>query len=193
MNKKQKGQGAIEYLILVGGAILIVSIVVAIIIGLGSRGSTDVDQSFNLLSEIYDRELANLYHDPVVLTAPSINNLTPTWSYCDQTTIRIRITFDWVPQSEGTHSFHILNSSENKIPFRVGDDTSDSYTLTSTGEPQQITARFNVPILGSENPNPLDPIDNCLNKTYTLVLQTEKDGEVVKTTRAFSYPSFEPA
>jgi len=39
-----KGQGALEYLLLIGGAILVAVIVIALIVGLGSSGGTEASQ-----------------------------------------------------------------------------------------------------------------------------------------------------
>ncbi|MFA5745336.1 MAG: class III signal peptide-containing protein [archaeon] len=81
MNLKTKGQGAIEYLLIIGGAILVAVIVVSIIISMSSK-STDNTSKQN---EKYENFLDNTIISPIILavdcstTAVTFTiNLSPT-------------------------------------------------------------------------------------------------------------------
>jgi len=60
--KEKKAQGALEYLLIIGGAIVLAAIVIAIVINVSKTSKTDVnkygDQYTNILEDA-NKELAN--------------------------------------------------------------------------------------------------------------------------------------
>lgn len=52
MKFNKKGQGALEYLLLIGGAVLIAVIVIALLVGMGSSGRQTTQQNANTTNQI---------------------------------------------------------------------------------------------------------------------------------------------
>ncbi len=53
--KENKAQGALEYLLIIGGAIVLAAIVIAIVVNVASKPKTDI----NTYSNQYDQTLAD--------------------------------------------------------------------------------------------------------------------------------------
>jgi len=51
--KDEKAQGALEYLLIIGGSIVLAAVVIAIVINLGKKGGSDV----NSQTEVYTNTL----------------------------------------------------------------------------------------------------------------------------------------
>jgi len=51
--KETKGQGALEYLLIIGGAIMIAAVVIAIIVKVGGSGKTAADGASTDINSLY--------------------------------------------------------------------------------------------------------------------------------------------
>ena len=58
--KEKKAQGALEYLLIIGGAIVLAAIVIAIIVNVASKPKTDINKYSNQYQTILDDANKNL-------------------------------------------------------------------------------------------------------------------------------------
>ena len=104
MNKKFKGQGALEYLLLIGGAVLIAVIVIALLVGMGGQ-SRD--------SAAAQAEKANQATD--VPQPSQIVQVLANYDDCNPAG-DTNFTFSWRPLGEGgSHEVYVLDSSNNDV------------------------------------------------------------------------------
>jgi len=75
--KFNKGQGALEYLLLIGGAVLIAVIVIALLVGLGGQGRKDAQGQATNLGEIQGQTPQAAMLTNVIYAS---SNLTLTWA-----------------------------------------------------------------------------------------------------------------
>ncbi len=54
-----RGQGALEYLLLIGGAVLIAAVVISLLVSMAGQGTNSADQASHALSQSY-HELSGL-------------------------------------------------------------------------------------------------------------------------------------
>lgn len=77
--KFNKGQGALEYLLLIGGAVLIAVIVIALLVGLGGQGRKDAQGQATNLGEIQGQTPQAAMLTNVIINTDR-NELTLTWA-----------------------------------------------------------------------------------------------------------------
>ncbi len=110
MMKKIKGQGALEYLLLIGGAVLIAVIVIALLVGMGGQSrDTAIDQATKAQQALDQPQ------------APSIISIVP-----DTCTANVdgNITVNWSKVGEGgTYMLYVYDYS--------GDQIDDGYNVTT--------------------------------------------------------------
>jgi hypothetical protein len=102
--KNKKGQGALEYLLLIGGAVLIAVIVIALLVGMGGQSRDTAQDASDKAQQATD-----------VPQPAQIVSVTALRAECDPTADS-NITVNWRPLGEGgSYDLHILDSSNDII------------------------------------------------------------------------------
>ena len=111
MFKKKKGQGALEYLLLIGGAVLIAVIVIALLVGMGSQSRDTAQDQANRVQQATD-----------VPQPAQIVSVVAKYNDCDTGTGKI--TVSWRPLGEGgSHAMVVLNSNGVELNLDGGSST----------------------------------------------------------------------
>lgn len=173
MNKKFKGQGALEYLLLIGGAVLIAVIVIALLVGMGNQSRESVSDSADAAARATD------------LPQPAIiSSVTARAADCDNTTGEASLTFSWTPLTEGgSHEvivrsrnvdLNVLNVSEGEVDNLDPNNLSNiKIDLNKLQRADGISENFTI--------------YNC-GDTYTLHVITRKnDNSVTSQGKSFSW------
>lgn len=168
MNRKYKGQGALEYLLLIGGAVLIAVIVIALLVGMGG-------QSRDAAQEQADRaqQAADVPQPAQIVSVDSPRN------GCIADNTVAPVTFTWRPIGEGgVYSLSVTDSAGNDLNVTglgAGFDADDL-------DPTDTTAiAITVDISGGAL--------NC-GDSYYLQIETTKNQQTVRSQRyRFSWSS----
>ena len=143
MNKKFKGQGALEYLLLIGGAVLIAVIVIALLVGMGGQSrdsaAAQAEKANQATVVPQPSQIVQVFADGAPCrSALSATPVTP-----------VDFNFSWRPLGEGgSHKVYLKDASNT-----VYEDTN--LTVTHSGS--------------TISPNDLDPNKvNGLNVSLTL-------------------------
>jgi len=124
MFKKKKGQGALEYLLLIGGAVLIAVIVIALLVGMGSQSRDTAQDQANRVQQATD----------VPQPAQIVSVVA---KYNDCTSTEGKITVSWRSLgSGGSNEMVVLNSNGTELNI----DGSTSKVLN----PNQLTFQATV-------------------------------------------------
>ena len=109
MFKKKKGQGALEYLLLIGGAVLIAVIVIALLVGMGGQSRDTAQDQANRVQQATD-----------VPQPAQIVSVRAPYDDCGAGTI----TVSWRPLGEGgTNEMVVLNSNGEELNLDGGSST----------------------------------------------------------------------
>jgi hypothetical protein len=159
MNKKYKGQGALEYLLLIGGAVLIAVIVIALLVGMGGQ-SRD--------SAAAQAEKANQATD--VPQPSQIVQVVAPYARCNSTTGVADFNFSWRPLGEGG-SHEVLVKDSSNFEYR---DTNLSVNagaiITTDLNPNEVNG-LNVALT-------LNSGSKC-GDSYYLYIKTTKNNQTV--------------
>jgi len=124
--KKAKGQGALEYLLLIGGAVLIAVIVIALLVGMGSSSRQS--------AQTQGSNASNILGAP---QAASIVSVTPTFD-CNtsSTATPVLVTFQ-TATTGGSNTLTLYNYNAGTGAYTsIGTSTTTSgtgpYTMTAT-------------------------------------------------------------
>ena len=103
---KKKGQGALEYLLLIGGAVLIAVIVIALLVGMGGQSRDSAQDQSNKVQQASD------------LPQPAqIVSVRAPFAQCSDG----NITVSWRPLGEGgTNEMVVLNSNGVELTLDGG-------------------------------------------------------------------------
>ena len=187
--KTKKGQGALEYLLLIGGAVLIAVIVIAIIVTMSNSSQKSVTES--------GQSATNLLDQP---NTPLINNVIAKGEDCNDSAVdgKIRgiISVSWTPSSEGRHTIHIYDYSENELIVDVITPDQPDPCVDENGDIDNIAGCINeLPTTGGIVTNiyvdlnhtsltkyaeKKEPIRDCQNR-YTAIIETAKNEIVAKS------------
>ncbi len=109
MNKKFKGQGALEYLLLIGGAVLIAVIVIALLVGMGGQSRDTAQEQADRAQQAADvPQPAQIVS---VQTASAQNCITNDFSLS-----LLDINVSWRALGEGgTHQIFVVDNSGSTI------------------------------------------------------------------------------
>jgi hypothetical protein len=111
--KNKKGQGALEYLLLIGGAVLIAVIVIALLVGMGGQSRDTAADAANKAQEASD-----------VPQPAQIVSVTATRANCDNTPGGdVNLSFSWRPLGQGGSYEAVLTNSANEV---ISIDTNNS-------------------------------------------------------------------
>jgi hypothetical protein len=161
---KKKGQGALEYLLLIGGAVLIAVIVIALLVGMGGQSrDTAQNQATQAQQALEQPQSASI----ISLTAEDCNSSTNPFA---------RFTVNWQPLGEGgTHTLRLYDHSGDSLNVDVNGLDVNWFTPPSTDSATvSDTSTVIAASLGSGN--------NC-EDTYWGEIRTEKNGQFVNSTR----------
>ena len=102
MFKKKKGQGALEYLLLIGGAVLIAVIVIALLVGMGGQSRDTAQDQANRVQSATD-----------VPQPAQIVSVDASYDECTQGG-QAKITVNWRALGEGGSHRLFVSDSSNK-------------------------------------------------------------------------------
>lgn len=160
MNKMKKGQGALEYLLLIGGAVLIAVIVIALLVGMGGQSRDSAAQQ---------AEKANQATD--VPQPSQIVQVVAEYAQCNSGVSDANLTFSWRPLGEGGSHELIIKDSSN----------ADLNVVS-------LTSSLLLPIDATDlNPNEVNGLianlelnsGNKCGDSYYLYIKTTKNNQTV--------------
>jgi len=161
MNKKFKGQGALEYLLLIGGAVLIAVIVIALLVGMGGQ-SRD--------SAAAQAEKANQATD--VPQPSQIVQVVAEYDDCNSAAMDANLTFSWRPLGEGgSHELIIMDSSNTALDINSVVDSDNNALVANDLNPNKINGLTVNVKLGN--------INNKCGDSYYLYIETTKNNQKV--------------
>jgi len=153
--RNKKGQGALEYLLIIGGAILVAVIVIMVIVSMGSTSRSTANETANQSKTITSTTLSSI---------PTIISIEPDNSSC-LNNVGGNFTLNWLPQSQaGVYTISVkdsLGSDLNVISLSTGTSNLNTSVLSDT---------INLAI-GS---------NNC-SDTFKVKIEAAKDNQVVES------------
>ncbi|MDD3178209.1 MAG: class III signal peptide-containing protein, partial [Candidatus ainarchaeum sp.] len=113
MIKNKKGQGALEYLLLIGGAVLIAVIVIALLVGMGGQSRDSAKDQADKASKATD-----------IPQPASITSITPVANSCTPNSDG-NIILDWAPLATGgTYNLRAYDyTGEKDLNVTIGSNT----------------------------------------------------------------------
>jgi len=159
MMRKIKGQGALEYLLLIGGAVLIAVIVIALLVGMGGQSRETAQDQATKASKTLDQ--------PQPATIVSI---TPgTAAACNAAKAAAPISMNWQKLGQGgIYTVKVYDYTDNPIAVS-GAVPATGFDITTSASPTALTINIGA--------------GSC-NDTYWAEITTEKNGQKVTSTRA---------
>jgi hypothetical protein len=170
--KNKKGQGALEYLLLIGGAVLIAVIVIALLVGMGG-------QSRDTAADAADRaQQAGDVPQPAQVISADASRQS-----CVDAIGDANITFSWRPLGEGgTHKLYVRDSSGRDLNI-TSTDGVDPDDLSPT---DLAGLNIDVNLLAVRNGDPIAGTPNRCGDSYYLVITTTKNQQTV-TSQAYRF------
>ena len=141
--RRKKAQGALEYLLLIGGAVLIAVIVIALLVGMGG-------QSRDAAKRQADKANATLTQP----TAAEITQVTAKYADCTpESTENAKdgnapMTFSWLP-GDGSNKLYMINSDGAQVNIAGYTDSNilkPMLTKTTEGVALDPTKKSSIPI-----------------------------------------------
>ncbi len=165
MNKKIKGQGALEYLLLIGGAVLIAVIVIALLVGMGGQSRDTATEQGERAQQATD-----------IAQPAQITGIESFRDDCVDTPANAKFSLSWVPVGDGgVYELIIKDSRGNILDVSLDDmDTNDLDPIKTAN----VTGSVNI---NSEaDGNSISPANNC-GDTFTAVIKTTKNQQTVNS------------
>ncbi|MFA7575852.1 MAG: class III signal peptide-containing protein [archaeon] len=161
--KNRKGQGALEYLLLIGGAVLIAVIVIALLVGMGGQSrdtaSTQADKAQAALDVPQPAQIVSVVAKRSDCTPPGNTN----------------IQFSWRPMGEGgSHALIIEDSSGTAMNIVGLTDNGGNPLTVSDIDPNAFSGLTATIDLAAS--------DLCGN-TYHMYIKTSKNNQTVTSSR----------
>ena len=158
MMKKIKGQGALEYLLLIGGAVLIAVIVIALLVGMGGQSRDTAQDQATKAQKALDQP------QPATIVSITPNSTPARASGSDG-----NITINWQKLGEGgTYTLRVYNYNETALNVGSALNPTNTSTIISAS-PVNIYVRI--------------PALNKCQDTYWAEITTTKNGQKVESTR----------
>ena len=179
--RRNKGQGALEYLLLIGGAVLIAVIVIALLVGMGSQSKDSAQDQTTKAQKIVNvpqaTSIASVYayqdgDDCLADGCHSIfQNLLNAVDGCeDNSRGHLKLTWDSL-SSGGTYIIKIYDYMENELQTYIYPDVIPP--LINNGE---ITGMNPVYLY-------VQTVDLDCQDSYYAQIHTVKDGQTVKSAK----------
>ncbi len=182
MFKKKKGQGALEYLLLIGGAVLITVIVIALLVGMGGQSRDTAQDQANRVQSATD-----------VPQPAQIISVDASYNECTQNG-DATITVNWRALGEGgSHRLYVSDSSNKDLNITHLPNTSsgEGNVGHEIGNSGGTTGPDDLIIL---NPNNLAVTDfnignvkKCGDSYYVRIETTKNNQTVVSAKYQFSW------
>jgi len=173
MNKKFKGQGALEYLLLIGGAVLIAVIVIALLVGMGGQSRDQAAAQADKAGQALD-----------VPQPAQIVSVTARYTDCnlDSGALDGLVTLSWRPLGEGgSNALQIYDSSKNEITGLTGTYADGTSIVFNDLNPNQVTGlNITVPDINGT------ATTNKCGDSYYIYISTTKNNQTV-TSQGYSY------
>jgi len=176
MFKNKKGQGALEYLLLIGGAVLIAVIVIALLVGMGGQSrETANTQAENAQQSLDMPQPASIVAIDALNAAdvPAVTGCNVAFTHPDCASGQTNsIKLNWQELGDsGVYSLKVFDYAGNEVPVMVR-RKSDNVDLGSaiTGE---LPACVNVA---------LNLTQKC-GDSYWAEITTEKNGKFVTSVK----------
>ena len=158
----RKAQGALEYLLLIGGAVLIAVIVIALLVGMGGQ-SRDTAQN-------QATQAQQALEQPQAATIVSL-----TSEKCSAVDTNAILKVDWQKLGEGgTHKFKLYDHA-GELLFLDSNITSTDYNL-------HLVTTKSIKLNGVSQQIRVKMTGNC-EDTYWGEIENEKNGQFVNSTR----------
>lgn len=168
IHKNQKGQGALEYLLLIGGAVLIAVVVIALVVGIGG-------QSRDTAADAADRA----QQSTAVPQPAQVVSVVAERNDCVNDKDDANVTLAWRPLGEGgAYSITVRDSSANDLAI-----TCD-YGLPESCDPADLNPNINSGIIVTvniEEDTEGGALSNNCGDTYQLIIETERNQQVVRS------------
>jgi hypothetical protein len=164
----QKGQGALEYLLLIGGAVLIAVIVIALLVGMGG-------QSRDTAADSADRaQQATAVPQPAqIVSIQAFRNDCITHEH------GANVTLAWRPLGEGgAYSLIVRDSSSNDLAITC------EYSDGTACDPDDLDPNENAGIIVTVNIEEDvdgDVVSNRCGDTYYGIIETERNQQTVQS------------
>jgi hypothetical protein len=173
MNKKIRGQGALEYLLLIGGAVLIAVIVIALLVGMGGQSRDTAQDQADKAAQAAD-----------VPQPAQIISVIAEYDNCEGSSDG-NISFAWRPLGEGgSHELKVTDSANNDVTIEnvwTGDIDSDlNYSGLSVDEDDLNPNELNYHVH-------LNNVGLCGDSYYLYVVTTKNNQEVQSQKNRFSW------
>jgi hypothetical protein len=121
--RKNKGQGALEYLLLIGGAVLIAVIVIALLVGMGGQSRDQAKDQADTAAEVMTQP-----------TSATITEVRTEYADCNADkadgTADANLTFSWIP-GDGDNQLILTDNDGNPVQISLdgGITWSESVSL----------------------------------------------------------------
>lgn len=164
MKFNKKGQGALEYLLLIGGAVLIAVIVIALLVGMGSQSRDSAREQANKAQQNTDIPLA-----------AHIISVDANYAQCIGTGAPTISVVNWNSMGGGgTHVLKIMNTSD--MVLGIADVDVSTATLTDG------TLILNPGVTAVKSIKLEAAIDNTnCGDSYYVVIESTKNNQTVKS------------
>jgi hypothetical protein len=171
MNKKFKGQGALEYLLLIGGAVLIAVIVIALLVGMGGQSRDSAAAQADKAGQALD-----------VPQPAQIVSVVARYSDCNDDafagTMVGQLTLAWRPLGDGGSNALKVYDSSNKEFTGVTIFAADGVTSIPTDDlnPNEVTGLIiSIPNIAQNTTT------NKCGDSYYLYIETTKNNQTVRS------------
>lgn len=161
MFSKKKGQGALEYLLLIGGAVLIAVIVIALLVGMGGQSRDTAKEQADRVQQATD-----------VPQPAQIVSVAAAYANCNTTTGVAQIDVFWRPLGEGgSHELKVLDSRNIEQQIRTGTNAYENSMTLNPNELDILNIDVNITTAGK-----------CGDSYYVQII-TEKNNQTVPSSR----------
>ena len=175
---KKKGQGALEYLLLIGGAVLIAVIVIALLVGMGGQSRDTAQDQANRVQSATD-----------VPQPAQIVSITASYSNCpnfdEDQNKNSEVSFTWRPLGEGgTYYLSFYDSRDRQLKIA----SAEGHTIDNDGvdslilDPTDLTLDINILRL-----NTTEIVHNCGDSYFVRIETTKNNQTVVSAKYQFSW------
>jgi len=109
MMKKNKGQGALEYLLLIGGAVLIAVIVIALLVGMGGQNKSNIETQNKKATDVLSAPT------PPTITSVAVIGCTAGAVGADSFNVRVVFTEAVADTKNITYKAYLYDSTGNAL------------------------------------------------------------------------------
>jgi hypothetical protein len=165
----KKGQGALEYLLLIGGAVLIAVIVIALLVGMGGQSRDTAADAADRAQQASDVPQPSQIVSAVASRSHCIDDI-------EEAPIK---DFSWRPLGEGgSHALHVIDSSGRDLNV-MGVDSLDPDDLDPT-DLAGLSFNIDLTTLRDGTTDARNPTNRC-GDSYYIIIKTTKNQQTVES------------